>query len=92
MTANGDEEKPIWITEIGFSTKLFPQDHAGDADAAIASWLKTVYRDLRGAEAVFWYLFEDESMDENPAGHFGLVEYDDTPKQSYYEYGVMTGS
>ncbi len=46
----------------------------------------------RDAEAIFWYLFEDESMDENPAGHFGLVEYDDTPKQSYYEYGVMTGS
>ena len=91
MAANGDEDKPIWITEIGFSTKLFPQDYAGDPDVAIASWLKKVYRQLRGAEAVFWYLFEDESRDENPAGRFGLVEYNGTPKLSYDQYGALTG-
>lgn len=90
MAANGDQDKPIWITEIGFSTKLFPEDYAGEPDVAIATWLKKVYRQLSGAEAIFWYLFEDESRDENPAGRFGLVEYDGTPKPSYDEYGALT--
>ncbi len=91
MAASGDGEKPIWITEIGFSTTLFPQDYAGDPDTAIASWLRKVYRELRGAEAIFWYLFEDETADEDPAGRFGLVQYDDTPKPSYDMYGALTG-
>jgi hypothetical protein len=92
MTANGDEDKPIWVTEIGFSTALFPDDYEPEPDAAIASWLGKVYRQLTGAEALFWYMFEDEGTHENPEGHFGLVEYHGAPKESYHEYGDMTGS
>lgn len=91
MAANGDGDKPVWITEIGFSTALFPADYEANPDAAIASWLGTVYRQLTGADALFWYIFEDEGTDGNPEGHFGLVEYDGTPKESYYEYQNMTG-
>ncbi|NIV32113.1 MAG: hypothetical protein GWN58_22325, partial [Anaerolineae bacterium] len=64
----------------------------GEPDAAIASWLEKVYRQLTGADALFWYMFEDEGTDENPEGRFGLVEYDGAPKQGYHEYGGMTGS
>jgi hypothetical protein len=89
MAAN-DDDNPIWVTEIGFSTALFPSDYEAEPDAAIASWLGKVYSQLRGADALFWYMFEDEGTDENPEGRFGLVEYDGAPKQSYYEYGDMT--
>lgn len=91
MAANGDGDKPIWVTEIGFSTALFPADYEGEPDAAIASWLGKVYRQLRGADALFWYMFEDEGTYDNPEGHFGLMEHGGAPKQSYYEYGGMTG-
>jgi hypothetical protein len=90
MAANGDGDKPIWITEIGFSTALFPDDYENQPDEAIASWLRSIYRQLSGAEAVFWYMFEDEGTDENPEGHFGLVEYDGKLKQSYYAYRDAT--
>ncbi len=91
MAANGDEDKPIWVTEIGFSTALFPADYGAEPDATIASWLGKAYRQLTGAEALFWYMFEDEGTDENPEGHFGLLEYEGAPKQSYYEYMDITG-
>ena len=91
MAANGDEDKPLWVTEIGFSTALFPDDYQAEPDATIASWLRKVYRQLAGAEALFWYMFEDEGTDENPEGHFGLVEHDGTLKQSYYAYGDIAG-
>lgn len=90
MAVNGDEDKPIWVTEIGFSSKLFPEGYTGHPDTAIASWLEKVYRQLTEAEALFWYMFEDESTDENPEGHFGLVLYDGTPKESYYAYRDVT--
>ncbi len=90
MAANGDDNKPIWITEIGFSTALFPRDYDAEPDAVIASWLGTVYRQLTGADAVFWYMFEDEGTDDNPEGHFGLVDYDGVPKPSYYAYRDVT--
>ena len=91
MAANGDEEKPIWVTEIGFSTALFPDNYQAKPDAVIATWLRSVYRQLSGAEAVFWYMFEDEGTDEDPEGHFGLVEYDGRPKLSLRAYREMTG-
>jgi hypothetical protein len=91
MATNGDDEKPIWVTEIGFSTALFPDGYETEPDAAIASWLGKVYRQLSGADALFWYMFEDEGTDEDPEGHFGLVGYDGAPKESYYEYRNMTG-
>jgi len=91
MAANGDGDKPIWITEIGFSTALFPDEYEGQPDAVIASWLRNVYRQLSGAEAVFWYMFEDEGTDENPEAHFGLVEYDGRLKESYYAYREIAG-
>jgi hypothetical protein len=90
MATNGDGDKPIWVTEIGFSTALFPDNYEVEPDAVIAAWLGKVYRQLTGAEALFWYMFEDEGTGENPEGHFGLVEYDSAPKQSYYEYRNMT--
>jgi hypothetical protein len=91
MAANGDDDKPIWVTEIGFSTALFPDGYETEPDAAIASWLGKVYRQLSGADALFWYMFEDEGTDGDPEGHFGLVGYDGAPKESYYEYRNMTG-
>jgi hypothetical protein len=91
MATNGDGDKPIWVTEIGFSTALFPDNYEVEPDAVIAAWLGNVYRQLTGADALFWYMFEDEGTDDNPEGHFGLVEYDGTPKHSYYEYRNMTG-
>jgi len=90
MAANGDAGKPIWVTEIGFSTGLFPDDYQGEPDAVIASWLEKVYRQLDGPEALFWYLFEDEAADDNAEGRFGLVEYDGTPKASHDAYGGLT--
>jgi beta-mannanase len=90
MAANGDGDKPIWVTEIGFSTALFPDDYESQPDEVIASWLGSIYRQLSGAEAVFWYMFEDEGTDENPEGHFGLVEHDGKLKESYYAYRDVT--
>jgi hypothetical protein len=90
MAANGDANKPIWITEIGFSSALFPDDYESDPDQVIASWLKNVYRQLSGAEAVFWYMFEDEGTDDNPEGHFGLVQHDGRPKLGLRAYREMT--
>jgi hypothetical protein len=82
MDSQGDERKPLWLTEFGFSETYGPFTEEqiagwfpGNIDAAFAG----------GASKLFVYNMLDGGTDPNdPWHHSGLLHYDGTPKLQYY--------
>ena len=86
---NGGKPKPIWVTEIGWSTKksAAPGDLAID-DMMQAKFLVRAYGLLfsAGVERVYWYLLHDyEGL------NMGLISDDKghTPKPAYFAMATM---
>jgi hypothetical protein len=86
---NGGKPKPIWVTEIGWSTKksAAPGDLAID-DMMQAKFLIRAYALLfsAGVDRVYWYLLHDyEGL------NMGLVSDDQkhTPKPAYFAMATM---
>ncbi|RME30396.1 MAG: hypothetical protein D6806_00280, partial [Deltaproteobacteria bacterium] len=76
LEANGDGDKPLWITEIGWPV------HAAVSEQQQAMYLSRAYLLAlsAGVEKICWYTLEDEP------GHvvefedtFGLLPHDDDP-------------
>jgi hypothetical protein len=77
--------KQFWITETGFTT--YPgvdrQLHAGFTEEAQARYLQRRIVEALGlgVDMIFQYAFKNDGRDPNRAQHhFGLVNYDLTPK------------
>ncbi len=87
MYANGDADKPLWISAIGWSTAPNAWGNPTVTEEEVAGWLTTLYTHLRGVKKLFWSDFRDQGTDpENAVHHYGLVSYDLSPKPAYYAY------
>ena len=86
MVANGDSEKPIWVTEYG--TPAVPE--VGITDEVQGAWLIQSLEAISSVDNVpvtFWYNFRDQGTDPNdPLSNFGLIETDWEIKPAYEAY------
>jgi hypothetical protein len=89
MIENEGGDKPIWLSEIGWSTapNAWSQQTITERDAA--NWVQILYEryaDL-GVPKIFWYNFRDSgTVAGNVEHHFGLTRRDLTPKPAYVWY------
>ncbi len=86
MVANGDSEKPIWVTKYG--TPVVPE--TGITDEAQGAWLTQSFETISSIDNVpvtFWYEFMDKGTDPNdPESNYGLIETDWEIKPAYEAY------
>ncbi|MGB1250654.1 MAG: cellulase family glycosylhydrolase [Candidatus Promineifilaceae bacterium] len=87
MIANGDGDKPIWITEIGWSTAPNAWGQPTVSEAEIATWIGQLYGKLHSVERIYWYNLRDVGNNPNSVElNFGLLRHDLTPKPAFYTY------
>lgn len=86
LVAHGAADKPLWATEMGWSTCTANTQCVSEAKQAelMKSALDTIRRDYGSyVAAVFPYHFQDQfgnPSQANPEGFYGLVHADFTPK------------
>jgi hypothetical protein len=94
MTANGDGGKPIWMTELGWTTTTSTcsrgmwagQKASGVTEAAQAANLKEAYHclaDYPYVEAGLWFTLKDTTAHADELNHYGLQRADDSHKPSW---------
>lgn len=87
MTANGDADKKIWMTEYGAPTNGGSDDVT---EAVQAEMLKVAYQFHSGyswAGPLFWYTYQDSGTDlKNEEDWYGLIRADGTHKPAYGVY------
>lgn len=96
MQRNGDQDKKIWITEIGCpGVKMgLAADNwwmgKNPTERQQAGWVKQVYAELLKdphVEKIFWAFFRDtEKHWDNGVDYFGLVRWDYSRKPSFKAY------
>jgi hypothetical protein len=91
MKEFGDDDKPIWITEIGWPTHQGPRGISEEAQAQILP--RSYLLALEGGVArIFWYEFQaPERQADYNEDHFGIVHRDLTPKPAYQAYKTLCG-
>jgi polysaccharide biosynthesis protein PslG len=86
MVANGDSEKPIWVTEYG--TPAVPE--VGITEEIQGAWLTQSLETISSVDNVpvtFWYNFRDLGTDPNDRlSNYGLIENDWEIKPAYEAY------
>lgn len=93
MDAQGDEQVPLWLTEIGVPTDVpwwstAPPQSEEDA----AEWLRAVFTGVRDlTPTIFWYELQDREQGDNPEGKFGILRADYSPKPAYDALKELTG-
>ena len=91
MLEHGDE-KPIWLTELGWSTTTEQSSLGGVDEPTQADYLERAYRFLEQDPYVqvgFWYNLRNNylSMDANTwEAQLGLLRSDFTPKPAYQAF------
>lgn len=93
MNSNGDDDKPIWLTEIGWSDAPNAWGQPTASQSEIAAFLTEVYSAPLEAEKIFWYNFRniaDGSLDVEH--NFGLVHHNFGPKPSYEAYAAIASA
>ncbi|WP_171641976.1 OmpL47-type beta-barrel domain-containing protein [Paenibacillus phytorum] len=95
-TYNQGQDKPIWITEIGWKTNI---GATGVVEKTQADYLVRAYVQAlsAGVEKIFWYdLMNDGMQADYGEDNFGLIRHQEdpkgqfTPKPAYAAYGAMT--
>ncbi|MCX5714306.1 MAG: glycosyl hydrolase [Candidatus Omnitrophica bacterium] len=93
MQRNGDQDKPIWITEIGCPgvpkgkeiNNWWMGKNPDEEDQA--AWLQEVFSDLlkiNNVEKIFWAFFRDTKEHwKDGTDYFGMVRWDFSKKASY---------
>lgn len=100
MARQGDEAKPLWLTEIG-CPGLAPQIPSKGwwlggkvTEDEQASWLETVYREAMGwtgVQKIFWAFFRDTGAHfKDDVDYFGLVRHDFSEKPAFKTYKAVT--
>jgi len=99
MKEFGDEDKPIWLTEIGCpgvkkpnKTNTWWVGHS-PTEAQQAAWVKTVYETtlaIPGVEKVFWAFWRDTNHFKDGVATFGLVRDNAQPKPAFSAYQEIT--
>ena len=86
VVANGDAQKPIWLTETGYSALRA----TGVTDRLQGRWLTRsidAALSLEYVPVVFWYNFRETGNDARDwEHHYGLIEQDWTIKPAYEAY------
>ena len=95
MDRNGDGEKPIWITEVGWASEGRPPGLVVGLEGQ-AAYVKQTFelasqsRDRLGIAGVIWY-----SLSDTPGplwvGHCGLFTVDGTPKPAWDAFAEVAG-
>ncbi len=85
MNRNGDEQVPLWLTEMGVPTDVpWWSTAPPQSEADVANWLRAVYTELWDlTPTIFWYQLQDRDLGDNPEGHFGLLRTDYSPKEAF---------
>ncbi|GAB4253619.1 MAG: hypothetical protein Kow00122_11580 [Thermoleophilia bacterium] len=91
MVANGDADKPIWITEFGYSTYAGTY---GVTEAKQAEYLTQAYTIVRDqwpfVEVMFWYDARDDGRESTSfEQNMGITKFDYMPKAAYAAYKDM---
>lgn len=89
MAANGDANKPLWITEIGWTVD--PAYLPPITETNQANWVLNVYggRASLGADRIYWYELHELYPPPTDVG-WGLIRHDLTLRPSYYAYMGVT--
>jgi len=93
MKKHGDGNKPIWITEIGYSVQ--PGKAENSSKLAEQEQSKRLTRSYivalcSGAEKVFWYELQDANNDaSSPLGQSGLMDIENKLKPSFFAYKTV---
>lgn len=89
---NHGQTKPIWITELGWTTSLLHVSEQTQANYAVRG---TVLSLAAGVQKIFWYdLLNDGNSNSAVQQNFGLLNRPDaqdlyTPKPAYAAYAVL---
>jgi hypothetical protein len=94
MVANGQGDKPIWMTELGWTTATSTcargmwagQKPAGVSEAAQAANIREAYHCLAGYPYVqvgLWFTLKDTNSHGDELDHYGLQRIDGTHKPSW---------
>jgi Bacterial Ig domain len=94
MAAHGDGAKPIWMTELGWTTTgstcargtWAGQKPAGVSEAAQAANVREAYHCLAGypyVEAGLWFTLNDTTGNGEELDHYGLQRVDGSHKPSW---------
>lgn len=85
MDRHGDQNIPLWLTEIGVPTDApWWQTAPPQSEQDAANWLKLVYTRLWDlTPTIVWYQWQDRDLGDDPEGHFGLLRSDLSPKPAY---------
>jgi hypothetical protein len=102
MVKYGDEQKPIWFTEIGCPG--VEEEHSTPAwwlgknpsEIQQAEWVRLVYSEALtwlNVEKIFWAFFRDTPGHfKDGVDYFGLVRNDFSLKAAYKTYQSLTGN
>jgi Glycosyl hydrolase catalytic core len=94
LTAHGDSGKPVWVTEIGWSTCPDHPDCVGEARQAayLRSFFSLARRRWPYVDAVVVYHLRDHPGDgDDKEAFFGLVRADRGQKPAWHALRTLTG-
>lgn len=92
MVSHGDGDKPVIITEIGWSTYtggsfLKKVDRATQRNYLARAYMHAI---ASGVRTMHWYNFADDGLDAGNLEHnLGLIDWNGRPKESYYGFYTM---
>jgi hypothetical protein len=90
MDRHGDRDKPLWLTEIGWSDAPDTGGAPTVSQDEMAAFVKAVYTALLPAEVIFWYNFRNIFPNStDPEHNFGLVNADFSPKPAFRAYEAL---
>ncbi|MFD0715926.1 chitinase N-terminal domain-containing protein [Paenibacillus sp. GCM10027626] len=91
---NQGQDKPVWITEVGWPTDIAGVDEKTQADYLVRAYVQALGA---GIEKVFWYDMMNDGLQQDYGEHnFGLIRHQGdaqgqyTPKPAYAAYAAMT--
>ncbi len=76
-----DADKPIWITEMGWTTYPEGINKKAQANLILRAGIQALTSD--SVEKIFWYEFRNSADNDYLESNFGLVDYDLTAKKSF---------
>ncbi len=88
MRKNNDKNKPVWITEMGWTTYSDGVTKKAQANMLLRSFLQALNED--NIKKVFWYDFRDNADNDYLESNFGLLENDLNDKKSYRAYSFLS--
>lgn len=85
-----NEDKPIWLTEIGWSDAENAWGQPTASEGEIAAFLTALFHTELPVDAIFWYNFRNIfGRSPEVEHHFGLLNTDFSPKPAFEAYTAV---